>query len=190
MGSIFLKEKVTSTQWLATILGFIGIGLGTLVARLEFIEAIRGDLAAWALIAFGLVYFVWGLRRAVKGGHGHIHFGKKTLQTPKSTEELERLEASGNLNMTPWVLFIVFVLGPCEPLIPILMYPAAQSSIMGVVLVAAVFGLTTVLTMSGVVMVLVSGMKAVSFGAMERYTHALAGGMIFFSGVGIKFLGL
>ena len=30
------------------------------------IESFHGSLAAWALIAFGLVYFVWGMRRAWK----------------------------------------------------------------------------------------------------------------------------
>jgi sulfite exporter TauE/SafE len=54
-------------------------------------------------------------------------------------------------NLTPWILFLVFVLGPCEPLIPILMYPAAQSSITGLVAVTLVFALTTSITMVSVV---------------------------------------
>ena len=37
------------------------------------------------------------------------------------------------------ILFTIFVFGPCEPLIPILMYPAAKSSVAGMLLVAGVF---------------------------------------------------
>ncbi|HOD34406.1 MAG TPA: hypothetical protein PLR20_01590 [Syntrophales bacterium] len=29
---------------------------------------------------------------------------------------------------TPWVLFTIFVLGPSEPLIPVLMFPAARNA--------------------------------------------------------------
>ena len=50
----------------SVVLGALGIVLGTAVMRLESVEAFRGDLAAWALTAFGLVYFVWGVRRAYK----------------------------------------------------------------------------------------------------------------------------
>jgi len=52
----------------SVLLGSIGIALGLAVAGLEAFESLRGDLAAWALIAFGLVYMVWGLRRASRGG--------------------------------------------------------------------------------------------------------------------------
>ena len=55
-------------------LGLAGIGLGVAVGRLEAIESLRGELAAWALIGFGLVYFIWGLRQAVRSRpHAHVH---------------------------------------------------------------------------------------------------------------------
>ena len=50
----------------SVVLGLIGVALGLAVAGLEAIEAVRGGLAAWALIAFGLVYFAWGLKRAIR----------------------------------------------------------------------------------------------------------------------------
>ena len=61
--------------------------------------------------------------------HYHLH-GRKT-----------------RANITPWVLFTIFVFGPCEPLIPLVMYPAAQYNFFGVVLVTLSFGLMTILTM-------------------------------------------
>ena len=37
-------------------LGVIGIAFGTQLAKLEWIEAVRGETAAWLLIGFGLAY--------------------------------------------------------------------------------------------------------------------------------------
>ena len=45
---------------------------------------------------------------------------------------------------TPWVLFLIFVFGPCEPLIPLVMYPAAKNNFHGAVIVAILFSLTTI----------------------------------------------
>ena len=92
--------------------------------------------------------------------------------------------------MTPWVLFVIFVLGPCEPLIPLLMYPAAKESTMGLILVTGVFSAVTIFTMLGVVLISTMGLNFIPFKKMERYTHALAGATIFFSGMAIQFLGL
>jgi sulfite exporter TauE/SafE len=93
-------------------------------------------------------------------------------------------------NFTPWILFTVFVFGPCEPLIPILMYPAAKSSLSGLVLVTAVFGLVTIMTMLSVVLVSSLGMNLLPVGRLERYSHALAGATVCLSGLAIRFLGL
>ena len=45
------------------------------------------------------------------------------------------------------MLYEVITLGPCEVLIPLLMYPAAQESTLGMMLVTLVFGSSTLLTM-------------------------------------------
>ena len=58
----------------SVVIGVLGIGLGLAVGKLEAIEAVRGNLAAWALITFGLVYAAWGLRRAFRNSpHTHTH---------------------------------------------------------------------------------------------------------------------
>src|SRR5512133_2197563 len=46
------------------IIGFAGIAIGASLHRLQWLEGLRGNLAAWALIAFGLVYMAWGLKQA------------------------------------------------------------------------------------------------------------------------------
>jgi len=173
-------------------LGFVGIALGTAVAKLEAIESVRGEIAAWALIAFGLVYMVWGIRRAIKhkGHHGHLHIGKMRLHTDEHSDAVSVRNANGETNMTPWILFTVFVLGPCEPLIPLVMYPAAKSNIAGVALVAGIFGAVTIVTMTTIVFVLRAGVSLLPLRHLERYIHAIAGGTILLCGLSIRFLGL
>ena len=95
-------------------------------------------------------------------------------------------------SMTPWVLFAVFVFGPCEPLIPLLMYPAVQHSTAGVIWVTLVFAGCTLVTMSAVVLVGVGGLAfAVDRIPFEqtfiaRYAHALTGLAITACGVAVK----
>lgn len=177
------------------LLGMIGIAAGIGVTRLEALEGVRGNLAAWLLIAFGLVYFAWGLRRAIRNRpHEHKHFhscgvahSHEHVHTDGHTHAHEE---QGKKNVTPWVLFTIFVLGPCEPLIPLLMYPAAKSSFTGVVLVAGVFGVVTISTMLGIVMACSLGISRLPIKRLERYSHALAGAAITLSGLAIQFLGL
>ena len=73
------------------------------------------------------------------------------------------------------VLFTIFVFGPCEPLIPVLMYPAAEGSWWGVGVVAGVFGLATLATMLVTVALGHLGLSRLPLGGLERYSHALAG---------------
>jgi sulfite exporter TauE/SafE len=177
------------------VLGLIGVAAGIAVGRLEAFESVRGELAAWAFIAFGLVYFAWGVRRVIKNKphtHSHLH-GDGTKHEHEHTHHDDHAhvhERPAKANITPWVLFTIFVFGPCEPLIPILMYPAAQSSWAVMLLVAVVFGVTTIGTMMVVVYLGARGFSFIPLGKLERYSHALAGFIIFASGAGIKFLGL
>lgn len=94
------------------------------------------------------------------------------------------------VSMTPWILFTIFVFGPCEPLIPILMYPAAKSSMFSVALVAGAFGLTTLATMMGIVLASYFGLQRLPVRSLERYSHAAAGLAVFMCGGAIKWLGL
>ncbi len=96
----------------------------------------------------------------------------------------------GKANITPWILFTIFVFGPCEPLIPLVMYPAARRSLAGVVLVAAAFGLVTIATMLVIIAAASWGASFARLGKLEKYSHALAGLMIFVSGLAVQFLGL
>jgi sulfite exporter TauE/SafE len=179
----------------SVLLGSVGIALGIAVNRLEAFESIRGSIAGWALIAFGLVYFIWGVRRAVRNKpHVHIHsHDGQTTHRHKHVHTHEHAHphiGENKKNITPWVLFTIFVFGPCEPLIPILMYPAAKSNTAAVILVAAIFSTVTIATMLGVVLVSTFGLNLLPLSKLERYSHALAGAAIFLCGMAIQFLGL
>lgn len=179
----------------SVVLGLIGVAAGIAVSRLENIESFRGDIAAWLLIAFGLVYFVWGLKKAYKNKpHTHVHVhsdGTYHTHEHSHIEEHSHVhEKSVKKTMTPWILFTIFVFGPCEPLIPLVMYPAAEHSIIGMVLVTAVFGVITIGTMLTIVLSTLWGINLLPVGKLERYTHALAGATICISGFAIVFLGL
>jgi sulfite exporter TauE/SafE len=179
----------------SVVLGFIGVALGIAVFRLERVESIRGGTAAWLLIGFGFAYFVWGMHRAIKKRpHRHIHFhsdGENHDHLHTHQEEHSHLhDESEKVNLTPWILFTIFVFGPCEPLIPLVMYPAAKHNISGVILVSSVFGLTTILTMLAIIAISSWGVSFLRLGRLERYVHALAGAMIFISGLSVQFLGL
>jgi len=179
----------------SVILGIVGIFFGMGVMRLEVFEGFRGNLAAWMLIGFGLAYFAWGIRRAIRNKphkHKHLHAdGASHLHGHSHSHGHSHIhDEKGKSNITPWVLFTIFILGPCEPLIPILMYPAAKSSFVGVLWVAAIFGIVTIVTMLGIVMIASLGINLVALGRLERYSHALAGAAIFLSGMAIQFLGL
>ena len=178
----------------SVIIGALGIFLGSELNRLVAVESGRGELAGWALIAFGLVYFAWGLRRIGRGReHSHEHRHGNVVHTHAHSHSHEHThvhDEHGRTSVTPWAMFIIFVLGPCEALIPLFMYPAASHSNSLVFAVALVFGAVTILTMLAAVTLVLTGLNRVRFPGLERYAHAIAGASIVVCGSAISFAGL
>ncbi|OGX14141.1 MAG: hypothetical protein A2351_04830 [Omnitrophica bacterium RIFOXYB12_FULL_50_7] len=179
----------------SVVLGLIGIAFGIAVGKLEFIESQRGEIAAWLLITFGLLYMVWGIQKAVQNkSHVHLHDhaeGEVHKHVHVHREDHAHLHTrKEEPNLTPWILFTIFVFGPCEPLIPLIMYPAAKSSLAGVFWVAATFGGVTIVTMMTLVALTRWGIQWLPLKFFERYMHAMAGGTILFCGLAIRFLGI
>ncbi len=174
-------------------LGFVGIGLGIAVGTLEGVEAERGELASLLLIAFGLAYAVWGLRRAYRGrrhSHAHHHVDGCEHEHDHDHSGAHRHAHAAESTTAFWALFVIFVLGPCEPLIPLVMVPAAHHSTAGVVVVAFVFGAVTIATMLTMTLLLSRGLRLVRIQRLERYSHALAGAAIMVAGLLIAFVGI
>ncbi len=165
------------------VLGLVGVAIGLAVGELTSIESVRGDIAAYLFIAFGLAYFIWGVRRAIRNKpHTHIHLhpgdGDHAHEHSHVGTHSHVHDGKKKANITPWVLFTIFVFGPCEPLIPILMYPAATKSYWGLALVTAIFAAVTISTMLAVVILGTLGINFIPLKKVERYSHALAGATI------------
>jgi len=174
----------------SVLLGVVGIVLGSQLASLVAIEETRGVLAGWALIAFGLIYMIWGIRRA-RRDHSHTHrHGDVVHSHPHDPEHSKHATEEHKASLTPWALLIIFVLGPCEALIPLLMYPAAQLNTGLVIAVALCFGVVTLFTMLGAVTLAYLGLRRFSVGHLDRYMHAIAGAAILCCGTAINVLGI
>ncbi len=179
----------------SVILGFVGVALGIAVEKLEIFESARGNWAAWGLIAFGFVYMIYGIHQAVKNKphtHPHVHADGNVHahEHIHHTQHAHVHTQTKKPSYVPWALFVIFIFGPCEPLIPLLMYPAAKHNIAGVVAVASLFSIVTITTMLAIVFSGVYGLSFVRLKRFERYSHAVAGLMILLCGCGIQFLGL
>ena len=178
----------------SVVLGLIGIAVGISVTKLVSVESFRGNIAAWLFIAFGLVYMIISIRNLIKNRkHTHSHFHidiEKHDHEHDHHKEHSHIHHEEIVKTTPWILFLIFVFGPCEPLIPILMYPAAQSNIAGSVMVSVLFSVVTIGTMMSVVLAFKLGLNKINLKPVEKYNHLIAGTMIFISGLAIQFMGL
>ncbi len=163
------------------VLGAVGIAVGMAVGGLDAFESARSHIAAWLMLGFGLAYTVWGVQRAIRNKpHRHLHVhadGTVHDHTHTHVDDHAHVHTADDkpASITPWVLFTLFVFGACEPLIPQLMYPAAQGSWWALVLVVGVFAVGTLSTMTLCVAVGYLGLARLSLEPLERYAHAAAG---------------
>jgi len=209
----------------SVILGIIGVALGISLTKLEAIESQRGNIVTWLIIAFGLLYTIYGVQKYISHG-GHFHLPK--FLVPKKIRNLHHLsmhskepvhqhshvhnqehhhehsngQSHDNIHthkhqhqpedvtkITPWILFLIFVFGPCEVLIPLLIFPAAEHNTLGIIAVSVVFGIATISTMLVTVYTGIKGLSFVKIKNGDRYFHLIAGLVILISGVGMQFLG-
>jgi sulfite exporter TauE/SafE len=193
----------TKTMWItfisgvghvggSVLIGLIGIALGISLNKLTFIEEFRGNIVSLLFILFGLGYTIYGIYKFIKnGGHRHL----PNFLIPKSIREVKHQVSHGleekvdDTKLTPWILFIIFVFGPCEVLIPMLFIPAVQKSGIGIASVAAFFGVATIATMMIIVYLGQIGSSFLKFTKNQKYMHLLAGLVILVAGLGMQFLG-
>jgi nickel/cobalt exporter len=175
------------------IIGIIGIAIGLSLTTLDSIEVARGEIAGWLLVAFGLGYTIYGLINAkYKHSHPHYHLEENIIHTHehdhRATEHKHIHKKQEKIS--GWTLFVIFVLGPCEALIPVLMIPAAQHSVSGLIMVILVFGAATVLTMLAMVTLGLYGIDILPQKKLEKHIHTFAGLTILLCGIGVQFFGL
>ena len=150
------------------LIGSIGIVLGFSLTNLEGLESQRGQVAGLLLVGFGLAYAVWGMKHLGRHTHG---------------------ESDPNRSITLWALMAIFVLGPCEPLIP-LMFVGAAHGWHAVFLVSLLFGGVTLLMMVGQALLGFNAADFLPLRKLEPYSHSMAGLIIALTGGMIMFLGI
>jgi len=177
------------------VLGGLGVLLGVAVGRIEAVESGRGNLAAVLLVAFGLAYALWGTRKALRRARGiepHVHAGH--VHVHASGDRPHHHHHSGHRSrwsgVTFWSILTIFVLGPCEPLIPLFVLPASRGRWDLALITAVVFGVVTIGAMVGLTVLGALGFERIDLGPLARWDHAMAGGIIACSGLAILFLGL
>ena len=175
--------------WSSVLLGLGGAAIGWSLSSVQWLQSVRGGLASWCLLSFGLLYTIWGLIKA-KQNRRHKHFdmyddGSMYVYEHKHGELVQPNERHA---VTPWVMFIIFVLGPCEPMIPLLSYPAAKNSWLSITALIVVYTVVTLLTMLVMVWLGFYGVGFFTSAKWERYVHALGGIAILICGAGMVFL--
>ncbi len=158
----------------ALLLIGLGLALGGAADRLPAWEAWRHGLAGWGLIAFGLVYAVWGWRRAWRQRRPHL--------------VAEAGEARSG--WAAWALVFIFGLGPCEPMIPLVLLPALAHQTALAWAVAGIFGAVTIASMLSLVMLATWGRQRSRWRPNLRYADLATGMIILACGVAVQFLGL
>lgn len=173
------------------LLAAAGLALGCGAGQLVSLETARGDLAAWGVVAFGLAYGAWGLRRGLRDRAGlvpHEHRGTAHVH-PRGDRAHDHAEGTGS-PAASLALFLLFVLGPCEPLIPLFVLPASRGAWGVAAAVAAVFAVFTLATMAALVICGLAGIERLPLVRFEPFSHAIAGGVIASAGLAVAVLGL
>lgn len=153
-------------------LAALALGRGMLEAFGARLESVAGIL----LIGFGLVYGLWGLRRAVAQrlhGHHHPHFDH--------VHDPSRATVAG--------LLLIFAADPCVRLIPIVIAaaPLGWPRVLGLIVL---YELATIGTMIAIVQASYAGaLRALHAPWLDRYGDALAGALIVVTGLTVAALG-
>ncbi len=157
------------------VIGGIGILLGFSLSHVEGWESSRGSIAILLLIGFGVAYALWGLKWARQHDH-HRHSDIIDDEQRRRT-------------ITVWTIFALFVLGPCEPLIPF-MFLASKYHWLGVFWVTFAFSIVTIAMMIAQTLLAFSGVSFFKLKTLDHYSHAFAGLVIALTGVLVLVLGI
>lgn len=159
--------RVTALCGFGHVTVSVVLGVVALLFGLELVSAFGRRLESWAgllLIAFGLMYGVWGLKRAAGArlhGHAHRHYDH--------VHDASRV--------TPWTLFLLFSANPCVAVIPLIV-AAAPLGAGAVAAIALIYEAATIGTMVGLVLAAWRGATALRARWFDRYGDAAAGGLI------------
>jgi sulfite exporter TauE/SafE len=171
----------------------LGVGIAAIgwsLSKISFIEGIRGYIAGWLMFGFGFIYMIWGLYSAYKNKpHKHFDLEDDGSLYVYEHKHGQAVAPSERHKVTPWVMFIIFLLGPCEPMIPLLYFPAAQNNLSVMLLMILVYMIITLGTMAAIVTMGYLGTGFINTEKTSRYIHAIGGFTIAICGAGMLFMG-
>jgi nickel/cobalt exporter len=151
----------------SALFGLLGLFFGV-----KLFESVGEHMAAVApllLIGFGIVYGLWGIRRALgKQLHGHPHVHYDHVHDPSA--------------MSARTLFILFSADPCVAVVP-LMFAAAPLGFARTLAVVLLYEAATLTTMLVFVLPARAGAQVLRARWLDRFGDAAAGGVI--AGVGL-----
>lgn len=168
----------------------------------------RGSVAAWLLMGLGAAIAVHGFvngvlraRRDAAHAHPHVHADGTVhahghdhraghLHPHAPTAATAPRPAGPLRRATPWVLFLVFLFGPCETLIPLVLAAVGTHGPGLASAVALTFAAATIAAMLACVFLLRAGLRFVPAAGLERHAHTLAGLSLVACGASIEWLGL
>ncbi len=168
--------------------GFLGLWLGYALDAIQWLQGHRGTASLYMLMVFGVLYAMWGIYRARKwkDAHGHGH----GVHTHAHGHEAHHHHPHDpDRRITVWSMFVVFVLGPCEALVPI-MFAGVQVGTVGVVSVTAAFSAVTMATMVVLALMAHAGFRLIRHEFLERHIHALTGATITATAAAVLILGI
>jgi hypothetical protein len=160
---------VTVSAALAVAALFVGLTvIHSFGARME-------SQAIYLLIAFGVVYTIWGFfRDPLAAIHPHRH--------PHGHHDHDH-------GLTEWSLFLLFSADPCVAVIPMVM-AASSAGWQAVALVIVGYEIATLATMVALVTTAHAGVRALRAPWLDRWGDAAAGALIVTMGTVMAVLGL
>lgn len=154
------------------------LGMAGAVFGLRLLEAVgerTGALAPLLLIGFGVIYALWGLRRAAAPRlHGHPHAHYDHVHDPS--------------RVTVGALFLLFCADPCVAVAP-LVFAAAPLGLPRMLAVVLLYEAATLAAMVAFALAARAGAGALRVRWLDRYADAAAGGLIAAVGIAVAGLG-
>ncbi|MBW7887187.1 MAG: hypothetical protein H3C35_02365 [Bacteroidetes bacterium] len=149
------------------VITILGIAAGFGLPHVNDWEAHRGNFASLLLIGFGIAYMIWGMKQ----------WSRKNINIEQTR------------SVTYWMLFIVVIFGPCEPLIPVI-FSAFSFGAHAVLFSIGVFSFATLAMMQLQVHAALWGVSFLNPKWMVRSADFTAGVVIVTTGIVIRIFGL
>lgn len=202
--SSWRTASITAVCGMGHVTVSVVLGLTAAFFGLELLEAFGRRLesvAGFLLVAFGVAYGLWGIHVSIRSrwhdhGDGRPHWHGEGHHDHRHPNHHHRHGGHSPLHgkatgprMRPWTLFLLFSADPCVAVIP-LMFAAAPLGWMSLAAVVVAYELATIGTMVALVLPARVAVNAVRAPWIDRYGHAVAGGVIASVGVLVAALGL